>query len=96
MRSGQRHASHTCVRCWSALVVLLAATALSVYKPRGLTRYGQRKQRERGEMAGNEATLYCFSASKAFISAISCSWFTTIPSQSFFTRGSVSDDSLHI
>ena len=30
-----------------ALLLLLAATALAVYKPRGLTRYGQRKQRER-------------------------------------------------
>jgi hypothetical protein len=29
-----------------ALLVLLVATALSVYKPRGLTRYGWRKQRE--------------------------------------------------
>jgi hypothetical protein len=26
-----------------ALVLLIAATALSVYKPRGLTRYGQRR-----------------------------------------------------
>jgi hypothetical protein len=30
----------------AALVVLLVATTLSVYKPRGLTRYGWRKQRE--------------------------------------------------
>lgn len=29
-----------------ALALLLAATVLSVYKPRGMTRYGQRKQRE--------------------------------------------------
>lgn len=29
------------------LLLLLAATALSVYKPWGLTRYGRRKQRER-------------------------------------------------
>ena len=29
-----------------ALVVLLVLTALSVYKPRGMTRYGQRKQYE--------------------------------------------------
>ncbi len=28
----------------AALVLLLVATALSVYKPRGMTRYGQRKQ----------------------------------------------------
>ena len=30
----------------AAVVVLLVATALSVYKPKGLTRYGWRKQRE--------------------------------------------------
>jgi len=30
----------------AALLVLLVATALSVYKPKGLTRYGWRKQRE--------------------------------------------------
>lgn len=30
----------------AALLVLLVTTALSVYKPRGLTRYGQRRQRE--------------------------------------------------
>lgn len=30
----------------AALVVLLTATALSVYKPRGLTRYGQRRRGE--------------------------------------------------
>jgi hypothetical protein len=30
----------------AALVLLLVATTLSVYKPRGLTRYGWRKQRE--------------------------------------------------
>ena len=29
-----------------ALVVLLVATVLAVYKPRGMTRYGQRKQQE--------------------------------------------------
>lgn len=29
-----------------ALLLLLVAAALSVYKPRGLTRYGQRKQRD--------------------------------------------------
>lgn len=31
-----------------ALLVLLVATVLAVYKPRGLTPYGQRKQREQG------------------------------------------------
>lgn len=30
----------------AAMLVLLVATTLSVYKPRGLTRYGQRKLRE--------------------------------------------------
>ncbi|MGI8626903.1 MAG: hypothetical protein ACR2J5_10110 [Geodermatophilaceae bacterium] len=30
-----------------ALALLLAAAALSVFKPRGMTRYGQRRQRER-------------------------------------------------
>ena len=30
-----------------ALLLLLVATGLAVYKPRGMTRYGQRKQRER-------------------------------------------------
>ena len=30
----------------AAVIVLLLATTLSVYKPRGLTRYGWRKQRE--------------------------------------------------
>jgi len=34
----------------AALVALLAATALSVYKPRGLTAYGRRRQRE--QLAG--------------------------------------------
>ena len=33
------------VQAGAALLVLLVATALSVYKPRGMTRYGQRKQR---------------------------------------------------
>jgi hypothetical protein len=31
-----------------ALLALLVATILSVYKPRGLTRYGQRKQDDQG------------------------------------------------
>ena len=30
----------------AALLLLLVATTLAVYKPRGMTRYGQRKQRE--------------------------------------------------
>jgi signal transduction histidine kinase len=40
--SGPTNVVHSAV----ALLVLLAATVLAVYKPRGLTRYGQRKQRE--------------------------------------------------
>lgn len=31
------------------LLVLLATTALAIYKPRGMTRYGVRKQREHGD-----------------------------------------------
>ncbi|MGH2918353.1 MAG: hypothetical protein ACRDLS_07115 [Solirubrobacteraceae bacterium] len=31
----------------AALLLLLMAAILSVYKPRGMTRYGQRKQHER-------------------------------------------------
>ncbi len=31
----------------AALLLLLVATALAVYKPRGMTRYGRRKQHER-------------------------------------------------
>ena len=31
----------------AAIVVLLVATVLSVYKPQGMTRYGQRKQNEK-------------------------------------------------
>ena len=34
------------VEAGAALLVLLVATALSVYKPRGITRYGWRKQQE--------------------------------------------------
>lgn len=30
-----------------ALLVLLVATVLSIFKPRGMTRYGQREQHER-------------------------------------------------
>lgn len=35
----------------AALLVLIAATVLSVYKPWGLTGYGQRKQREQNEIS---------------------------------------------
>lgn len=35
------------------LVVLLVATILSVYKPRGVTRYGWRKQREQRTVRGS-------------------------------------------
>jgi uncharacterized membrane protein len=42
----------------AALVVLLVLTALSVYKPRGMTPYGQRKQFEQfqGIAAGDVTT----------------------------------------
>jgi hypothetical protein len=36
----------------AAMLVLLVATALSVYKPRGLTRYGWRKQRQQPGVDG--------------------------------------------
>jgi hypothetical protein len=35
----------------AALVMLIVLTVLSVYKPRGMTRYGQRKQHERRAVA---------------------------------------------
>jgi hypothetical protein len=38
--------SQAVVHAGAALLVLLVATTLSVYKPRGLTRYGWRKQQE--------------------------------------------------
>jgi hypothetical protein len=38
----------------AALLVLLVATALSVYKPRELTKYGWRKQRAQGGGIGPE------------------------------------------
>ena len=34
------------VHAGAALLLLLVAVTLSVYKPRGMTRYGQRKQHE--------------------------------------------------
>jgi hypothetical protein len=40
-----RNPSHV-VHSGAALLVVLLATILAVYKPRGMTRYGQRKQRE--------------------------------------------------
>jgi preprotein translocase subunit SecG len=35
----------------AALVLLIVLTVLSVYKPRGMTPYGQRKQHEQGAVA---------------------------------------------
>jgi hypothetical protein len=35
----------------AALLLLLAATTLAVYKPQGMTRYGQRKQHEQRAMS---------------------------------------------
>ncbi|HEV3479789.1 MAG TPA: hypothetical protein VG144_10125 [Gaiellaceae bacterium] len=40
-----------------ALLLLLVATTLAVYKPRGLTPYGQRKQRERPAPAAPRARV---------------------------------------
>lgn len=37
----------TLVHSIGGLIVLLTTTVLSVFRPRGLTRYGWRKQRER-------------------------------------------------
>ena len=39
----------------AALLALLVATALSVYKPRALTPYGRRKQQEQGVEPGQES-----------------------------------------
>jgi len=39
-----------------ALVALLVATSLSLYKPRGLTPYGQRKQRTQADAAASSAS----------------------------------------
>jgi hypothetical protein len=34
----------------AALLLLLAATTLAIYKPRGMTRYRQRRQQQQGRM----------------------------------------------
>jgi hypothetical protein len=39
------------------LVVLLVITVLNVYKPRGLTRYGWRKQQEQGRQQHEQGTM---------------------------------------
>jgi hypothetical protein len=39
------------VEAGAALLVLLVATALSVYKPKGMTRYGWRKQQEQRSLS---------------------------------------------
>jgi hypothetical protein len=44
-----RRSPSALIHAGGALLLLLVATTLSVYKPRGLTRYGQRQQRERQE-----------------------------------------------
>jgi hypothetical protein len=36
----------------AALLLLVVATTLAVYKPRGVTRYGRRKQHEQGTVSG--------------------------------------------
>jgi len=38
------HTPTNIVHCGAALILLLAATALAVYKPSGITPYGQRKR----------------------------------------------------
>jgi hypothetical protein len=43
--AGLRHPTHV-IHSGAALLVLLVATVLAVYKPRGLTPYGWRKQKE--------------------------------------------------
>ena len=40
----------------AALLLLLVATTLSVYKPQGMTRYGQRRQHEQREPAGSRGS----------------------------------------
>ncbi len=44
------------VEAGAALLVLLAATTLSVYKPRGVTRYGARKQHEQRALSRTHLT----------------------------------------
>ena len=39
----------------AALLTFLVATALSVYKPRGMTRYGWRKQHDQGTVSRRRA-----------------------------------------
>ncbi|HEY3179562.1 MAG TPA: hypothetical protein VGL25_11845, partial [Casimicrobiaceae bacterium] len=39
------------IEATAALLVLLVATALSVYKPKGMTRYGWRRQQEQRALA---------------------------------------------
>lgn len=52
-----RELSSTLAHSIGGAVVLLTTTLLSVYKPRGLTRYGWRKQREQRRRKGSTATL---------------------------------------
>jgi hypothetical protein len=35
----------------AALLLLLVATTLAIYKPRGMTQYGQRRQQQRRALA---------------------------------------------
>ena len=39
----------------AAVVLLIVNTVLSIYKPRGMTRYGRRKQRAQYQKGGSEA-----------------------------------------
>jgi len=42
------------IEAGAAVLVLLVATALSVYKPRGMTRYGWRKLRHQRVLSGGD------------------------------------------
>jgi uncharacterized membrane protein len=59
-RSGSdpRELPGTLAHSIGGLVVLVVVTVLSIYKPRGLTRYGWRRQQaERGDRRGEPATV---------------------------------------
>lgn len=50
------------VHATGGLLVLLVITALSVYKPSGLTRYGQRKQQELWDRPGRSPQIIAIKA----------------------------------
>jgi len=45
------------IHAGGAMLLLLVAVTLSVYKPRGMTRYGQRKQQDRGARPQSASAL---------------------------------------